>query len=343
MTDGSPVDQLSIRVHESVSAMGRDSWDRLLAASDAPVFYDYDFLSSIEQAPLTEGAKPFLLSVHDGGRLVAALPLYFQESRDPFSTVPDPPPLRVLAGHLWHCYDTILPSAAPLTAELVSRLWQALTHLAGELDAEMYGLVNVPLRGRLAACLDELGLDPEETVPRFRLRTDGPVRDLDAHLVGISVASRRTLRRYLHRADRAGVAITRAEGRHVLEADVLGLCLATADKHAPGYYPPEPLAALIERLGPQCEIIRVTLGRQLLAASICLYDRSRMHAWAGGCRYPADLNWSPQYVLFAAELEAGFAAGRRVLECGRRNDAFKLRYGLQPYPLGRLMVRQETS
>ena len=75
------------------------------------------------------------------------------------------------------------------------------------------------------------------------------------------------------------------------------------------------------------------LDGQLLACSICLLDRSTAHYWAGGASYPAELNWSPQYVLFGAELEHGFASGRRVLEFGRRNDEFKTRYRLQPRQL----------
>jgi CelD/BcsL family acetyltransferase involved in cellulose biosynthesis len=99
------------------------------------------------------------------------------------------------------------------------------------------------------------------------------------------------------------------------------------------------MAALIRRLGDACRLIRVELDGVLLAVSICMYDASRMHAWAGGCRYPPGLNWSPQYVLFAAELETAFAAGLPVLECGRRNDEFKTRYGLRPQRLGRAVRR----
>jgi CelD/BcsL family acetyltransferase involved in cellulose biosynthesis len=134
--------------------------------------------------------------------------------------------------------------------------------------------------------------------------------------------------------------ITVAEGRQVLDDAVLDLCVATADKHAPGYYPPVALGALIEALGPNCRIIRIELAGVLLATSICLVDTGRLHAWAGGCRYPQELKWSPQYVLFAAELEAGFATGLPVLECGRRNDEFKSRHGLQPLPLGRVVRRR---
>jgi CelD/BcsL family acetyltransferase involved in cellulose biosynthesis len=329
--------RVRVTVTDSLAGVGRAAWDELAAACGASVFQSYDFLRSVESDPLTYPSTAFYLLARTGaGDLVAALPVYLQRTRDPFATGPGADAvLDALAGHVWHCYDTRLLHRGELTPRLVEQFWQALEDLAAEHRAQMWGLVNVPLHEPLARRLAAVGVAVEETAPRYRLPIAGGPATLDEHLAGIGRASRRSLRQYARRAERSGARITLRTGRDALDRDVLDLCLATADKHAPGYYPPDRLGALIERLGEACRILRIDLDGTLLATSVCLYDDTRMHAWAGGCLYPADLNWSPQYALFEAELRAGFDSGRPVLECGRRNDEFKLRYGLQAYPLGR--------
>jgi predicted N-acyltransferase len=329
-----------VRVVESIRELDPQMWEQLTKAADAPVFYAWDFLLAVEQRPLTELAKPFYLLAEDShGQVVAALPLYFQQARDPFASIANAP-VRMLVGHVWHCYDTTLPCRTELDPWLLERLWAAVRQLAQELGADVYGLVNLPVRGPLCTGLAEIGVTTEATVPRYQLDLSGPEASVAAHLRKIGPASRKTLGAYVRRAQRAGMRVTVAEGTRQLDDDVLELCVATADKHAAGYYPPGPLGALITALGPRCRIIRLELDGVLLAASICLLDATRMHAWAGGCRYPDELNWSPQYVLFHSELEAGFGSGRRTLECGRRNDEFKRRYGLTAVPLARAVEYQ---
>jgi predicted N-acyltransferase len=323
-----------VTVHRSVRELGRACWDELAAASDAPVFSGYDFLDSIEQAPLTAGAEAYYLVARRQDRAVAALPVYRQETVDPFDSG-SAGPVRQLYGHCWHCYDTNLVGAARPAPRLVEQLLGALRQLAGELGAHRWGLVNVPERSALAAALGAVGLPGVRTAPRYRLALAGGPASVDEHLAAVGRSSRRTLRRYWRRAVADGMRVDVGPGRDGLDPEALALCLATADKHAPGYYPPEPLHRLAVALGAACRTIRVSLDGRLLGVSICLADRSRLHAWAGGCSYPPELAWSPQYVLFHAELAAGIGSGRPVLECGRRNDDFKRRYGLAEVGLGR--------
>ncbi|MGH8929103.1 MAG: GNAT family N-acetyltransferase [Egibacteraceae bacterium] len=330
-------DGLRLRLASSIAEVDRADWAPLVR--EAPVFYGYEFLRSIERNPLSAGSTARYLLAHDGGgTLIAGVPLYVARTRDPFASEDDSPAVRILASHLWHCYDTVLPSRVPVDAALAGVFWDGLMWLRDEVDAEVCGLVNVDLEGRLAAALAAIGVPVRETAPRYRLPLSGGPSTMDEHLAGIGRASRRSLRQYRRRALAAGAVITCAEPDRALDDDVLALCLATANKHAPGYYPPDELAALLRALGPDCRILRVELDGVLLATSICLLDATRAHFWAGGCRYPDELNWSPQYVLFAAELEVGLASGKPVLEFGRRNDEFKRRYGLCPRRLGRAMV-----
>jgi len=330
-------------VLDSVEQIGRREWEKLVAACNAPVFYSYDFLRSIELHPLSRPSTPFyLVSRAPDGTLEAALVLYLQETVDPFAAQPGSPTLRMLVGGVWHCYDTTLLTSRPVTDDLVMSLAGTMRMLADDLGADVCGLVNVAWEGALADALRAAGLMGNETTPRYRLVPPGTGFTVDDHLAATGRASRRSLRQYVRRAARAGVQITFNEGRDALGDDVLELCTITADKHAPGYYPPTELGELLLRMGEACRVLRIDLDGTLLATSICLLDETRAHFWAGGCRYPREFNWSPQYVLFHAELEAGLALGRRTLEFGRRNDEFKQRYGLQRHRLGRFMVGERT-
>nr|WP_042187347.1 GNAT family N-acetyltransferase [Kibdelosporangium sp. MJ126-NF4]CEL18017.1 Putative oxidoreductase [Kibdelosporangium sp. MJ126-NF4]CTQ90755.1 Putative oxidoreductase [Kibdelosporangium sp. MJ126-NF4] len=329
-----------VSVYASVGDIGKAEWDRL--AGDAPVFHRFDFVSSIESDPLTRGttAKYLVARDRDGSPRAAAV-LYLQEARDPFAPPDDQRVRRMLVGHMWHCYDTWLLASGPVDTQLITAFWREIERLAEHHRTEIHGMVNVALGSDLAVALEEAGITGSETTPRYQLKVPSPGEDLfDQHLSTVGRASRRCLRQYWRRAQRAGVDITFREGKEALDDAVLELCLATADKHAPGYYPPEQLSALIRALGPNCRILRVELDGVLLATSICLLDETRAHFWAGGCLYPQQLNWSPQYVLFAAELRAGFESGRPVVEFGRRNDEFKRRYGLTPIRLGRFTVER---
>ena len=326
-----------IRLTDSITSIGRADWTQLVRGSCAPVFYSYDFLSSIERHPLSRPSSAFYLVSRDrDDALAAALVLYLQETADPFAP-PGTGRTRMLVGHIWHCYDTTLMTARPLSPRLVAAFTEKVHSLAGELGAGPRGLVNVRLDGPLAAHMAAAGLACQVTAPRYQLRVPRTGLSLDSHLSGVGRSSRRSLRQYVRRAARAGVRITFQDGGQSLDEAVLALCMATADKHAPGYYPPGELSELILRLGPACRILRVELDGTLLATSISLLDEHRAHFWAGGSLYPKEFNWSPQYVLFAAEFEAGLASGRGIIEFGRRNDEFKARYGLAAVPLARFV------
>lgn len=331
---------LTLSVVDTIESVGREEWDRLFAAAGGSVFYSYDFLASIERRPLWNDATARYVVVRDAsGSLLAALPVYWQEDASPFDTAPaDGSRPRVLLGHVWHCYDTTLLSRVPVEEPLARRVWEAVRDLATGLGAARWGLVNVPRRGPLGSALDAAGLTLEDAPPRYRFVLDGRELTLDDHLATVGRSSRRALRQYSRRAERAGATVTFEQGSTVIaDEEVLGLVAETTAKYTPGYYDLEALAALVHALGSRCRIMRLDLDGRLLATSICLFDATRMHTWAGGCRYPEELNWSPQYVLFAAELTAGFGSRPQVLECGRRNDEFKRRYGLEPYPLAQVV------
>lgn len=320
-------DPTRILVTTSINEIGKDRWDSLARRAQAPVFYNWDFVKSIEESPLTKGAEPFYLYSQDASEQLSLLTsLYLQTAVNPFaaSTVPE----RMLVGHLWHCYDTrVLTETAP-TIEQIRALKAEISDLAKRLGAVTCGLCNIDRSSQLAKAIEGAGFEPSNGASRYCLYpSEGAT--LSLHLEGVGRATRKTLKHYYRRAINAGTKISFVETDRALDEDVLNLCLATANKHAPGYYPPSELAALLKSLGENCRILRVELDGVLLAVSICLLDKQAAHFWAGGCLYPDELNWSPQYVLFAAEIENGLKSGRTRIEFGRRNDEFKKRHGLQ--------------
>lgn len=133
-------------VANSVVDLGRPAWERLLAASQAPVFYSWDFMRSIEERPLTSGARMYYVSIRQGGEVTAALPFSLQETVDPFSTGPTAPK-RMLGSHVWHCYDTRMLSLHPVGPSVVGVLQEAAVGLGCELGASSGGLYNVDLDG----------------------------------------------------------------------------------------------------------------------------------------------------------------------------------------------------
>jgi len=316
-----------IFVASSVNEIGKYRWDDLVHRAQAPIFYEWNFVKSIEDNPLTTGAQPFYLySEGLSGRLSLLTTLYLQTAVNPFGTSATPE--KMLVGHLWHCYDTRVLTEATITAEQVQVLKAEITDLASKHGATTCGLCNIDRSSPLAQAIESAGYPVVNGASRYCLFPEAGAT-LSLHLEKVGRATRKTLKHYYRRAQNAGAKISFVPTDRALDEDVLNLCLATANKHAPGYYPPSELNALLRSLGDNCRILRVELGGVLLAVSICLLDADAAHFWAGGCLYPDELNWSPQYVLFAAEIEFGFLSGRSRVEFGRRNDEFKKRHGLQ--------------
>jgi predicted N-acyltransferase len=322
-------------VVDGVGGLDRDEWTDLCRRSGAPAFYGHDFLTAYEACPLQPTERVLYVTVRTpGGDLVAGTPAYVQPVADSFGVLAAAlgrPVERVLLTHVSHCYDTWVP-ALRLDAETVGLIWRTIADLAAEHRVDAFGFANVRASGPLAGALRSVGEGLTPGAPRYRLGLSA-LPGVEAYLRLLGPSTRKTMRRYVRRAAAAGVTATWSSGSDGEVDDVLSLCEVTARKRAPGYYVPRALAALLRRLGEGCRILRLRLDGRTLAASICLLDDRRFHTWAGGSLYPAELGFSPQYVLFFEEVRAALGSGRSVLEGGRRNDEFKGRHGLRPIPL----------
>ena len=320
------------QIVNNISEIGKETWDRLKDHSEASIFYEWEFVKSIESSPLTKGAIPYYLIFQGvNEKPVSIVTLYLQTTLNPFDALATEPE-RMLIGHFWHCYDTKILSSFEPDTEFLFFMRDHISSLAQMLNAQSCGLCNIVERSGFSESLNAAGFLIEKGASRYSIVPNGNLT-LNQHLKNVGRSSRRTLNHYIRRSKEAGVKITFESVSLGLTSQVLDLCLATANKHAKGYYPPLELALLLKNLGDSCKLLKIELNGTLLAVSICLLDKDSAHFWAGGCLYPKDLNWSPQYVLFAAEIEYGLELGKKRIEFGRRNDEFKIRFGLTPVPL----------
>lgn len=325
----------TVTVSHDITEVPAFVWNDLVAETRASVFYRHEFLYAYQASNLGSVGSIVYLTVPDGGgALIGALPAYLLDAEETGRVLGiqalDDNPRPVLLSHLPHCYDTIIPvrNDAP---DALEALWSALLAEGRRCGAGAIGLMNVGESSATRAAAERLpGVSVSPGTARWILNV--PEYDsLDAFIATMSRTTRRTLRLARNRALRAGVQldVTRyhssANGSPI--DDVVELCVATAAKHGSRYYPHAALRAFLLTYDDFI-VIRVRLGGQTLAASICFVDDDVLHVWAGGARYPAELNWSANYVLFYTELELGFRLGLRRIECGRRNDAFKARHRL---------------
>jgi predicted N-acyltransferase len=324
----------AITVSADIDDIPALAWGDLMAEIRAPIFYRRDFVRAYQHSNLGGAIRTVYLTASSGGGLAAALPAYLLDAAETGRVLGIPAlaadPRPALLSHLPHCYDTALPIRGG-DPELLAVLWDELRAEGRRAGAATIGFMNVPADSPARAALAQLpGVATLPGAARWSLDASA-YPDLDGFLAAMSRSTRRSLRLARHRADRAGACIDVTEhgaaDDHAAIDDAVALCVATAAKHGSRYYPGEPLRRFLRDLDSYL-VIRVRLGDRTIAASICFRERGVLHTWAGGAHYPPELNWSPNYVLFYAELELGFRIGVERIHCGRRNDEFKARHRL---------------
>jgi predicted N-acyltransferase len=323
-----------VTVSHDIDDIPAAAWSDLMAETGASVFYRRDFVRAYQRSNLGGAERIVYLASSNGSGLCAALPAYLLDAAETGRVLGMPAlaadPRPALLSHLPHCYDTALPIRGG-DPDLLAGLWRELCAEGRRAGAATVGLMNVPAGSAACAALARIpGVVIQPGAARWVLHA-ASYPDLDGFLAVMSRSTRHTLRLSRNRAVRAGARIDVTAHRAGDDAaaidDAVALCVATAAKHGSRYYPGGPLRSFLRELDSFL-VVRVRLGDRVIAASICFADRGVLHTWAGGAHYPPELKWSPNYVLFHAELELGFQLGVDRIHCGRRNDAFKARHRL---------------
>jgi predicted N-acyltransferase len=270
------------------------------------------------------------------------VPLYLMPRPDPLGKLaaafPVGPAEPALLSASWHCYDGTLV-APELSGDLVAAVLDGMKAAAVTLGARWFGFVNVERGGPTSAALAAAGLPLAFLEDRYATDLSG-VDDLDGWLARLGPRYRQNVRRRRRRAADAGLTLTVGTTGDVDVAEAAALCRATAGGFDnSSFYPAGVFERFLARLAPVTRVIEARHGGRLVGVCVCLLDAGRLHTWIGGYDHAgAGANVSPYTVVFAEAVELALALGRPVLEGGRRNEAYKLRYGLSPRRLDACLV-----
>jgi predicted N-acyltransferase len=337
---------ISVVLVDTFADVEPTEWDGLVQASGAPAFYSAAYLRAYEQAPIAPiDAVRYLLARVDG-RPVMAAPLYLYRHLDPFGRLRLSYPLDGdepgLLSHVWHCYDSQLVTAPAAGngagPSVVDAVIATMRQTARQLGARWCGFVNVERGSPTHRALTAAGLPAHHLEDRFAADLTG-VPDLAAYLARIPARDRQNLRRRRRRAADAGVEVAVRPVPSVDVDEIAALCRQTAGRFGnSGFYPDGVFERFLALLGPLAQVIEIRQRGRLVGACICLLDGERLHTWTGGYDYEVDGSFSPYAVGFVESIELALRLGRRVLEGGRRNAGYKLRFGLTARHLDACLV-----
>ncbi len=329
---------IRIAVRDRLDDLDRAQWSAVVAAAQAPVFYDYRFLRAYERQPLQQTEAIYYLTFGDPA--VAVLPAYLQSTDDPLGVVAGlglpgrEPGDLILQTHVAHCYDTMLPARpGALTASLVDQACETLRSLAAQAGAKWFAYLNVDGSSELAELLVKKGLLKLPIFIRYNKHIAG-YRSVDDFVAAIpSHKARYALRRSYRQGERGEMRITRPDPAGGAPASV-ALCRGTTSRHGTAAYYPEWFGDFVADAAEVISVIEVRLAGRLASASICLRDQLRFHLWAGGLDYEvaAGIQSAFPLMLLPAMAEA-IESGHSVFEGGRANGVVKERFRLEPRPL----------
>lgn len=300
----------------------------LIAAAGANFNYGDEFLRAYERYPIQRVHDVAYLEAYDGDRLVAFVPCYVQG--DPLGALGLAEGELALLSHVWHCSDTRL--VADPSVDVARHVLAAMRDRAAAAGLPRFGFINVAVGSPTAAVLEELGLAGTYVDSRYFLDL-AALGDEEGYLATLKSDERREYRRHQRRAADAGVRVVHRMATADEDHDRLGLFETSMERvGSPGYYSAEKIARFLTET-PSARIIEILLGDQLIAMAIVFVDDTKVHTWAGGWIREPGWSFSPYYLLWAECLRLGFRLGRPVLENGRKNGDFKVRFGLTPLPL----------
>jgi predicted N-acyltransferase len=325
---------VSVRVYESIRSVPSAVWDEAVRASGAPVFYERSYLEAYEDAPLAPVERcAYLVATRDGA--AAVLPVFLVAAMDPLGALaaafPGAPSGRGLVTPGWHCYDGRIP-ATTRDAGLVAELIAELDDLAREASVESGALVNFT---------DGAGLGGEKARIDERFLLDlKRFESAEEYVASLAPKVRQNVRRWRRRAEEAGATVIVSRAADADLDGIVELARRTAAKHGAGdFYRSGPFQRFVRTLGENAIAIEIRLGSRLLSGGVCLVDAERFHTWTCGVDHDASPPFSPYTLMFVEAVRVTFERRLPVLEGGRRNANYKLRYGLRRQPLDGYLLR----
>jgi hypothetical protein len=330
-------DAAQVSVCDRIDDLDRAEWSTVVAAAQAPVFYDYIFLRAYERLPLQQTEAFFYLRFGDPA--VAVLPAYIQSTDDPLGAVSSlglpgrSPGDLILQTHVAHCYDTLIPARpGVLTPRLVGQACETLGTLAAQAGLKWFAFMNVDGTSELADLLLSAGLMKFPIFTRYNKRI-ADCGSVDEFVAGVpSRKARYVLRTSYRQAQDREMRITYPD-----PADALGaveLCQRTTARHGTAAYYPEWFGEFVTLAAEAVSVIEVRLAGKLALGTICLRDPLRFHMWAGGLDYAVTEGIHSAFpLMLLSAMEKAIENRHPIFEAGRANDETKQRFRLEPLPL----------
>lgn len=331
-------DAVQISVHDRLDQIDPAEWSEVVAAAQAPVFYDSTFLRAYERLPLQQTGKFFYLRFGDPA--VAVLPAYVQSTDDPLGKVAGlglpgrEPGDRILQTHVAHCYDTLIPARpGALTPRLVEQACETLGTLAAQEGLKWFAFLNVDGSSDLAGMLASAGLARYPIFTRYNKRISG-FRTAEDFIDGIPSSKARYLLRHNYRqAQNAGMEITYPDPAQGVPGAV-GLCQSTTARHGTAAYYPDCFGDFVTLAADVISVIEIRLRGGLAAAVINLHDPLRFHMWAGGADHALLEGVRSSFpLMLLSAMERAVETRYPIFEAGRANDATKQQFRLNSLPL----------
>ncbi|MDX6363386.1 MAG: hypothetical protein QOC85_2396 [Streptomyces sp.] len=331
---------LHIDVTDSIDDIDTAQWERVARSDAAPVHYTPAYLRAYQTSPLSPYAATRYLTAVESGRTVAVLPCYLQKQGDPYGFLCDVgiPEAEgtALLGHNWYCYDTRIPVLAADTDHrdrVLGAMLDALVELGDADGVGAAGLVSVAEGDPVLAVARRKGWRVAPIVTRFQLPLHG-FTTYDSYLASLGGKTRRTIRQYLRRAADRGVTASVEVPEPDFLRVVCDLVRLTAAKHnSAGMYPEDAFIDFVMGLGERARVVRIDQGDRTPAAGVVLLDEQRLHMWVGGASHATIDSFSPNYLLWAAEIRTAIELGKQWVEGGRSNRTMKERHGMTALPL----------
>jgi Acetyltransferase (GNAT) domain len=331
-TERSGTTRYGTRIRRSVDELSPETAGLATAAGASEFYYGHEFLRAYENEPIQPVHDVYYIEVvDDHGAPIALTPCYVQG--DPLRALGLRDGELALLSHVWHCSDTQLASTRT-TPDVAATIAEAMRGIAAAAGLSRFGFINVAAGSPSAEALAAAGLPGIDLDTRYVMDLAG-LGDWEGYLAALRPSARHEYRRQLRRADDAGVAIVHRAPGSPEDPESLQIFETLMERvGSAGYYSKERISAFLTYTPSCARMIEVVLDGTLLAKAIVMVESRKIHAWAGGYDRDrderADLPFSSYYVLMAAIMKLGFSLGVPILEGGRRNAAFKTRFGMTP-------------
>lgn len=303
-------------------------------------YYGYEFLRAYEREPIQPVHQVYYIETYDeSGALVALTPCYVQG--DPLRALGLGEGELALLSHVWHCSDTQVVTVDDDPA-VAGAIVSTMRRIAAEAGLRRLGFINVPVGSSSAKALDRAGLPGIDLDTRYCMDL-GAMGDWEGYLTALKQKARGEYRRQLRRAQDAGAEVVERQPSGEEDPESLRIFeTLMARVGSAGYYSAERIAAFLRYTPTGARIVEVWLHGDLLAKAVVFIEPEKIHAWAGGWDRASDearkLPFSSYYILMAGIIKLGLRLRIPRLEGGRRNPAFKIRFGMQPLPLQAFMA-----